>query len=115
MDASTIPKLQSKEINADGRPTNMPGIYVHRDSGQKFITSADYDAGVAQADALMSPIWKDAWQWTGEVPSHVELKEMQKLQEIKDATNEALEEGRRSEEMKALKKKALEEAKVAVK
>ena len=113
MDASTLPKLQSKEVNADGRPVNLPGTYTHQDTKQVFITAADFDAGVVQADALMSPIWKDAWKRTGDVPSHQEFLELRKAQEIKDATAEALEEGKRADELKAAKKKALEEAKVA--
>lgn len=114
MDPSTIPKMQSKETNTDGRPYNKPGIYEHKDTDAVFITS-EGDEGIAQADALNVPLWKDAWEWKGPVPSRVEILEMRKKQEIKDATEEALRVGKEAEEMKAAKKKALEEAKVAVK
>lgn len=108
------PKMQSKEINSDGRPINLPGVYEHKDTDAVFITS-EGDEGVAQADALMHPLWKDAWERVGDVPSRVEILAMRKAQEIKDATAEALEKGKEAEEMKAAKKKALEEAKLAVK
>ena len=113
MDASKLPKLQSREVPSDGRPVNLPGTYTHKDTGQVFITSSDYDAGVAQADALMNPLWEHAWERTGDVPSRLEIEEMRKAQEVKDATNEALEAGKKEAELKALKKAALEEAKKA--
>lgn len=109
MDASTIPKMQSKEMNADGRPINLPGVYRHRDTGKEVITS-DGDEGVAMADAMMSPVWKDAWERVGDVPSRVEILAMRKAQEVKDATAEALEKGREAAEMKAAKTQALKEA-----
>lgn len=112
MDASKIPKLQSKEVNADGRPLNLPGVYIHKDTGQEFITSSSFDEGVAMADALMNPLWKDAWERTGDVPSYTELLERRKAQEVKDATAEALAKGKEEAELKAAKKEALEEAKV---
>jgi hypothetical protein len=84
MDTSKIPKQKSKEANSDGRPINLPGIYKHKDMGAVFIT-ADGDEGVAQADALMSTVWKDAWERTGDVPSRLELLEMRKAQENKEA------------------------------
>ena len=111
MDASSIPKMQSKETPTDGRPVNLPGVYRHKDTKQVFITSSDYDAGVAQADYLMHPLWKDAWERESDVPSHQELLKMRKAQEVKDATEEALARGQEEAEMKAAKKKALEEAK----
>lgn len=111
MDAP-ISKLQSKEVNSDGRPINLPGIYVHKDSGAKFITS-EGDEGIAQADAMMAPNWKDAWERVADVPTRIEILQMRKDQEVKDATEDALEAGKQAEEMKAAKKKALEE--VAVK
>lgn len=91
MDASKLPKLQSKELNSDGRPINLPGIYVHRDTKAKFITS-EGDEGVAQADALMSPVWKDAWERVADVPSRLELLEMRKAQEEKDKKAEPVKE-----------------------
>lgn len=110
-DASQIPKMQSREVPSDGRPVNLPGVYVHKDTGSKFITSSDFDAGVAQADALMNPLWKDGWERVGDVPTHLEVLEMRKTQEIKDATDEALAKGKEEAEMKAAKKAALEAAK----
>ena len=79
-----IPKLQSKEANADGRPINLPGIYTHKDTGAIFITS-DGDEGIAQADALNSPTWEHAWERTGDVPTRLEVLEMRKAQETKEA------------------------------
>lgn len=71
MDVSTLPKGQSKE-RTDGRPMNEPGTYTHRDTGKVFIT-AEGEEGVIQADALTAPVWKDAWERTGGVPSRTEL------------------------------------------
>ncbi len=118
-DPSTIPKMQSKEVNTDGRPVNLPGVYENKDNDAVFITS-EGDEGVVQADAIMSPYTGGNWERTGDVPSRVEILEMRKKQEVKDATAEALAAGKEEAEMKAAKKKALdeakaEEAKVAVK
>lgn len=82
MDASKLPKGQSVE-RTEGRPYNLPGIYKHKPSGNTLITS-DGDEGVVQADALMSPVWKDQWERVGDVPSRVELKEMREAQLQKD-------------------------------
>lgn len=83
MDASKLPKQQSKEINTDGRPLNQPGIYVHKDSGATFITAEGQD-GVVQADALMSPLWEHSWEWTADVPSRLEILKMREAQLKKD-------------------------------
>lgn len=87
MDATKIPKMQSKELNSDGREINLPGVYIHRDTKSKFITS-EGDEGVAQADALMSPVWKDAWERISDVPSRLEILEMRKAQEESEAKTE---------------------------
>lgn len=88
MDASTIPKGQSAEKNeARSFP---PGIYRNQDNNEIFIT-AEGEAGSIQADALMSPIWKDVWQWEAEVPNRVELLKLRKAQAIKDAKAEKAE------------------------
>ncbi len=108
-DLSNLPKMQSKELNGDGRLINLPGIYVHKDTGAKYITS-DGEEGVIQADALMAPIWKDAWERVGDVPSRLELLEMRKAREVQEATEEALKAGKEAAEMKAAKKAALEAA-----
>lgn len=115
IDSSQIPKMQSKERNTDGRPLNLPGIYEDKNSDAVFITS-EGDEGVAQADAIMSPYTGGNWERVGDVPTRLEILEMRKAQEIKDATAEALQAGKEAEELKAAKKKALEEAKtVAIK
>lgn len=83
MDAATLPKGQSPE-RTDGRNVNMPGIYVHKDTGTEFITSPG-EEGIVQADALMSEKWKGTpWEWQGDVPTRVELQERQRQQLIKD-------------------------------
>lgn len=82
MDASKLPKGQSAE-RTEGRPYNQPGIYKHKSSGNTLITS-DGDEGVVQADALMSPVWKDQWERVGDVPSRVELHNMRESQLQKD-------------------------------
>lgn len=87
MDASTIPKGQSKEVNDDGR-NNLPGLYIHKDTKVEFIT-AEGEEGAIQADALMSPIWKDAWYRAADVPSRVQLLKIRKSQELRDAKTEA--------------------------
>ena len=109
--------MQSIEVNADGRPMNQPGIYKNKDTGAEFITSEGIE-GVAQADAILAIAdkTKTTWERVADVPSRLEILEMRKQQEVKDATEEALQAGKVEAEMKALKKKALEEAKaVAVK
>jgi len=99
MEPSTIPKGQSTEVTP-GRPRNIPGIYVHKESGAKFITSEGREGGI-QADALMdNPLWRGGWERVGDVPSRLELLAMRKAQEIKDATDAAVEEGRHSAELK---------------
>lgn len=110
MDASNIPKMQSKERHTDGRPLNLPGVYEHKDTDAVFITS-EGDEGVAQADALMHPLWKDAWERVADVPTRLEILEMRKAQEVKDATTEALQKGKEEADLKEAKKKALEAAK----
>jgi hypothetical protein len=112
MDPSNLPKQQSKELNGDGRPINLPGVYEHKDTDAVFITS-EGDEGVAQADALMSPLWKDAWERVSDVPSRTEILEMRKAQEVKDATADALAKGKEEAEMRAAKKAALEAEKAA--
>lgn len=84
MDASTIPKGQSAEINGDGRPINMPGTYKHKETDATFIT-AEGSEGVVQADALMDfQKWGGSWSRVGDVPSRVELLKMRKAQETPD-------------------------------
>ena len=83
-----LSKGQSTEKNGDGRAINLPGKYVHKQSGATLITSAG-DEGVVQADALMQPRWQGAWHRASDVPSRLEVKEMQKAQAIKDAKAES--------------------------
>src|SRR3990167_3418117 len=111
MDADNIPKGQSRE-RTDGRPINQPGVYKHKlnPDAPPFITQPG-DAWVVQADALLSPNFKDQWERTGDVPTALELLEMRKAQEVKDATEAALEEGKQSAELKEATKAALERAK----
>jgi hypothetical protein len=86
MEPSNIPKGQSAEVTP-GKRRNLPGIYVHKESGAKFIT-AEGSEGVIQADALMdNPLWKSGWERVGDVPSRVELLKAQKTQEKKDTPN----------------------------
>lgn len=99
MDASQLPKGQSTEKSTDGRPLNMPGIYQHKDTGARFIT-AEGESGVIQADALMTERWKDAWKRVGDVPSRLELLEMRKAQELKDAKADAIEKAAHKAELK---------------
>lgn len=119
MNAGKVPGLDPKqnkgkgpEVYTDGRMINQPGIYVHKDTGARFIT-APGEEGVVQADSLMTPLWKDAWEWTAEVPSRQELLAMRKEQEVNDAAAEALEKGKESAELKAATKEAVEKLKVA--
>lgn len=90
MDASQLPKGKSLEKTSDGRPINQPGIYVHKDTGGEYIT-APGEEGVVQADALMSPVWQNAWEWTAPIPTRLELIEMRKAQLLKDKKAEAAE------------------------
>lgn len=109
MDASKLPRGQSAERNPDGRPINLPGIYTHKPTGREFITNAGRQ-GVQQADALMTPHWKDQWERTGDVPSRVELLKRNKAQEVKDKTAEAVEKGKEAAELKEATKAALKTA-----
>lgn len=113
MDASNIPKMQSKEINSDGRPINMPGIYKHKDTGAEFITSEGQE-GVTQADSLMNPLWKDAWERVGDVPSRIELLAMQKAQLVKDTAAEAAQKEADKAELEKATKKVVEAKKEVV-
>lgn len=108
---NNLPHGQSAEVTP-GKARNLPGTYFHKESGATFIT-AEGREGILQADALMdNPLWKGGWERVGDVPTRVELMEMRKAQEVKDATNAAVEEGQRSAELKAAVKAAQEAAKV---
>lgn len=98
MDASQIPKGQSAEKTEGGQ--NLPGVYIHKDTKVKFITS-DGEEGVIQADALMSPVWKDAWYRATDVPTRVQILADRKAQEIKDAKAEAEEKKAHKAEIEA--------------
>ena len=100
MDATKIPKGQAKEVNGDGRAYNLPGIYIHKDTKYEYIT-AEGEEGSIQADALMSPIWQGAWEWTADVPSRTELLAIRKAQEIKEAKEEAQAKKAEEAELKA--------------
>jgi len=90
MDASKLPKGQSALKSGDSRPINLPGVYIHKDSGNKF-TTAPGDWGVVQADHLMSPNWGGAWQRVSDVPTREELLTARKSQELNDQRAEAKE------------------------
>lgn len=100
MDTNTLPKQQSSEKNPDGRPTNLPGIYKHKETGARYIT-VEGTEGVIQADALMSPVWKDSWERIGDVPSRVDLLKLNKTQQIKDEATAKLEKDEEEAEIKA--------------
>lgn len=89
MDATQLSKGQSTEKNGDGRPINPPGVYLHGQTGTRFITS-EGDEGVLQADALMQPRWQGAWKRIEDVPSRVKLLELQKAQALQDAKEAAI-------------------------
>lgn len=102
MDAVLDPQVnkgRSPELT-EGRPINQPGIYKHRDTGGIYIT-AEGEAGVVQADGLQAPVWKDAWEWIGEVPNRIELLKMRKEQALKDAKAEAAQKKADEAELKA--------------
>lgn len=107
MEPSTIPKGRSTERNTDGRPINAPGIYVHKDTGAQFITS-EGEEGVTQADALMTDIWKGAWERKGDVPSRVDILAMRKAQLLKDAKTDAADKKAEEAEIKAAVDKLME-------
>lgn len=107
MDASTLPKGKSLEVNGDGRPVNQPGIYKNKESGAKVIT-VEGDAGIIQADAIMRT---GGYERIADVPTRVELLAMQKAQEVKDVAAEALQKGQEAAELKAAVKEATEAAK----
>lgn len=105
-------KGKGPEVSTDGRPVNPPGVYVHKDTGAKFIT-APGEEGVVQADSLMTPLWQNAWEWTADVPSREELLASRKAQEVEEAAQEALQKGKEAAEHKAAVKEATERLKVA--
>lgn len=90
MDASKLPQGQSVLKDGEGRPQNLPGVYIHKDSGNKF-TTAPGDFGVVQADHLMAPIWGGAWKRVGDVPTSEEILTARKAQELNDLRAEAKE------------------------
>lgn len=100
MDASQLPKGQSKEISSDGRPINLPGIYKHKDTGAIFET-APGEPGVIQADALKSPVWQGAWERVGDVRTRTEILAAQKAQLLKDTAAEAAQKKADEAELKA--------------
>lgn len=94
-----VNKGQSPELT-DGRPINPAGKYRHKETGAEYIT-APGEEGIVQADALMAPVWKDAWEKVGEVPSRIELQKMRKDQQLKDAKEEAAQKKAEEAELKA--------------
>lgn len=76
-----VNKGKSPELT-EGRPQHEPGVYKHRDLGVTYIT-ADGEAGIVHADALHAPIWKDAWERVGDVPSHSELLKQRRAAQAK--------------------------------
>lgn len=100
MDASNLPKGQSAE-RTDGRPINEPGVYIHKDTKAEFVT-APGEEGVIQADALMAPIWKDAWYRATDLPTREQLLKIRKAQELKDAKAEAKKKAEEKAETEAL-------------
>jgi len=84
MDATTLPRGQSGLRSGDGRPVNLPGVYLHKGSGSKF-TTANGTFGVSQADALMAPIWSGEWSRVSDVPTREELEVARKAQELNDS------------------------------
>jgi len=110
MDASNLPKGQSPE-RTDGRNVNLPGVYVHKGSGQTYIT-AEGEEGTVQADALMSEKWKgDIWEWTAPVPNRLEIQAMRKVQLAKDTAEEAAQKKADEAEIEALVAKNTKAAK----
>ena len=106
MNASDLPKGQSNEVSSDGRLINLPGIYVHTETGSKFITAAG-DEGVVQADAIER---QGGFERVGDVPSRVELLKMNKAQLVKDETAKAVEKGLDATAHKAAVKEAKQKA-----
>lgn len=111
VDASQLPKGQSSE-RTDARDVNLPGVYVHKESGAKF-TTVEGDGGIVQADALMAPVWKGSWERIGDVPTRLEILAARKAQEVQDATDEALARGKEAAELKEAVKTATKEAQEA--
>lgn len=79
-----LPVGQSTEVSLT---QHQPGVYRHVDTGAEFITS-EGEEGVLQADALLSPNWHGGWERVGDVPSRLELLELNKKQALKDAKAE---------------------------
>lgn len=111
MDASTLPKMKSREVNGDGRPINLPGVYREKETGTEIITS-DGDEGVAMADAIMATAerLKTTFERVGDVPSRVEILAMRKAQEVKDAAAEKVQKVADEAELKAATDKAVKAA-----
>ena len=96
----SIPKVQSGEYTP-GQPQTLPGTYKNKKNGRLYITVEGRE-GVIQADALMSnPQQKGEWERIGDVPSRIELLEARKAQELKDATETAVEEEEHKSEIEA--------------
>ena len=89
MDASKLPRGQSA-LTSGGGVVNLPGVYIHKDSGNKFTTSPG-SWGSIQADHLMSTVWAGAWKRMADVPTREELLTARKAQELNDLRAEAKE------------------------
>lgn len=95
-----LPKLQSSETPTDGRPVSQPGTYKNKDTQAVFIT-AEGEPGTVMADAILTDTWKDVWERVGDVPSSQELLKMRKIQQLKDAKEEAAQKKADEAEIKA--------------
>lgn len=49
----------TSEVQGDGRPTNLPGVY-RREDGKEIATTTDPDLGRVQADAIVQQGFKYA-------------------------------------------------------
>lgn len=73
-----------QEQNGDGRLTNMPGVYVHKESGTELTALSDI-----QADGLV----RMGYEYKGEAQSKADKEATKQAEEITEAPEFAQPEG----------------------
>jgi hypothetical protein len=62
--------VEKAELNGDGRPANLPGVYRHPETGKELIARRHRKFGDAQADGFVQVGYK----YVGPAPKESEKK-----------------------------------------